>query len=72
MTTANYEVFSGVITWKMLFSGSDKNVVRGTLLGEIFPRWGEGINKFWLAWVQHLFIYTYPILFRHSQLTVAM
>ena len=61
----------GVITWKLLFSGGDKNL-RGTLLGGNFSRWGEGMNRFLvsggtpippavevLVLMQHLFTYTY-------------
>ena len=43
-----------ILTWKFLFSGGDKSLVRGRLLGENFSRWGEEMRKFvasgWDVW----------------------
>ena len=35
----------GVTTWKLLFSGGDKNLVMGLLVGN-FSGWGEAMSKF--------------------------
>ena len=44
-----------ILTWKLLFSGCDKSLVRESLLGGNFSRWGEKMRKFvasgWDVWL---------------------
>ena len=43
ITSVKYEIFWGAVTWKMLFSGDDKILVRGSLQGG--TRWELGMSK---------------------------